>query len=366
MLKICRAPRTAAFASLLLCTAVVTGCDDGGDAPAPAPDGPTGPVADGGIDDGAADAEVGVDRSGGASEIAVIVDTPYGEKALAAFPALVDSIDSREEIDLVVHVGDIKSGDSLCSDEWYRQVHRLFMSFDDPFIFTPGDNEWTDCHRPNNGGHDPVERLDALREVFFDDPGVALGGGVKRVRAQANYPENQLWFGSDVAFATVHEVGSNNGLTPRDEGRESPERYARRLAAFEARDAANVAWLQETFALAGREGAAGIALFLHADMWRPAGRLEGDRMDGHQRLVEALAPLAERFGRPVLMLSGDSHDYRVDAPVEWFELYGVPSPDNLTQLVVDRTIENDGTVWLRLSVDARDPAVFRWEEISLP
>ena len=90
-------------------------------------------------------------------------------------------------------------------------------------------------------------------------------------------------------------------------------------------------------------------------------------MDGHQRLVEALAPLVERFGRPVLMLSGDSHDYpRRLAPVEWFELYGVPSPENLTQIVADRTIEGDGTVWLRLSVDARDPAVFRWEEISLP
>ncbi|MEU6787396.1 hypothetical protein ABZ912_50105 [Nonomuraea angiospora] len=39
----------------------------------------------------------------------------------------------------------------------------LFGTFDDPFVLTPGDNEWTDCHRTAAGGYAPTERLDAVR-----------------------------------------------------------------------------------------------------------------------------------------------------------------------------------------------------------
>ena len=34
-------------------------------------------------------------------------------------------------------------------------------------IYVPGDNEWTDCHRANNGGYDPLERLAFLRAMFY-------------------------------------------------------------------------------------------------------------------------------------------------------------------------------------------------------
>ena len=38
-----------------------------------------------------------------------------------------------------------------------------------------GDNEWTDCHRPNNGGYNPLERLAKVRATFFPSPGRTLG-----------------------------------------------------------------------------------------------------------------------------------------------------------------------------------------------
>jgi len=37
-----------------------------------------------------------------------------------------------------------------CSDETFYQRKELFETFEAPF-FVPGDNEWTDCHRQNNG-----------------------------------------------------------------------------------------------------------------------------------------------------------------------------------------------------------------------
>ena len=35
-------------------------------------------------------------------------------------------------------------------------------------MFTPGDNDWTDCDRPANGGFSSLERLDFERALFFN------------------------------------------------------------------------------------------------------------------------------------------------------------------------------------------------------
>ena len=70
-----------------------------------------------------------------------------------------------------------------------------------------------------------------------------------------------------------------------------------------------------------------------------------------------LASLATRFRRPVLIVSGDTHEYRVDAGVPWFSLYGVTPVPNITQVIVDRSIEatTDASPidYLRLKIDPR-------------
>ena len=51
--------------------------------------------------------------------------------------------------------------------------------------------------------------------------------------------------------------------------------------------------------------------------------------------------------------------------------YGVTSPPNVTQLIVDRSIESPATdvgtqsviEWVRLHVDPRSPNVFSWEQV---
>ena len=131
--------------------------------------------------------------------------------------------------------------------------------FNDPLVYTPGDNEWTDCHRANNGAYDPLERLAVIRAMFFPIPGLALGGGRKLTMSQSmlggfeTFVENQLWFESSVAFATLHVVGSNNNLAPwfgDDTTGTKMDDPARRTAEVAARNAANIDWLDRTFALA--------------------------------------------------------------------------------------------------------------------
>src|SRR5918997_3854926 len=156
------------------------------------------------------------DRGSGGYTFAVIGDLPYGDPAAAAFPGVVDRINADRDLELIAHLGDIKSGSTVCSDEYFSFVRGQFDRFTEPLIYTPGDNEWTDCHRPTNGPYNPLERLDTIRETFFDRPGRTLGEESVRIQSQQRYgyPENVQWSQAGVTFAAVNVVGSNNGMAP--------------------------------------------------------------------------------------------------------------------------------------------------------
>jgi len=99
-----------------------------------------------------------------------------------------------EKVRAVLHAGDIKNGSSLCSDERFLALRTLYDTFKDPFVYTPGDNEWTDCHRAAAGGYLPTERLAKVRELFFPTPGTTtIGGRALRVASQPELVENSLW-----------------------------------------------------------------------------------------------------------------------------------------------------------------------------
>ena len=161
-----------------------------------------------------------------------------------------------------MHAGDIKAGSERCDDDLIRHRFGLYQTFQRPFVFTPGDNEWTDCHRVNNGQYNPLERLAFLRSVFFPQVGETTGGHVRPVRSQAEggpyseFVENVMFQKHSVMFATAHVVGSNNdlepwlGISPADSCT-SPG--ADRIAEFERRQAAALAWLDAVFAAAGHE-----------------------------------------------------------------------------------------------------------------
>jgi len=98
--------------------------------------------------------------------LAVVGDSPYGTAQVGMFPSLVADINADPRVKRVLHLGDIKNGSSVCSDEYFATIRGYFDAFEDPLVYTPGDNEWTDCHRANNGGYLPTERLDAVRAAF--------------------------------------------------------------------------------------------------------------------------------------------------------------------------------------------------------
>ena len=105
---------------------------------------------------------------------ALIGDIPYGVPPASdspSFESLVSTINKQRELQWVIHTGDIKSSAESCSDEMFRDRLERFSKFRHPFVYTPGDNEWADCHKVSSGEYEPLERLNRLRELFFADPG---------------------------------------------------------------------------------------------------------------------------------------------------------------------------------------------------
>jgi hypothetical protein len=278
--------------------------------------------------------------------LSVIGDVPYSEAQFAAFPAWVDAINRAPKVDLVVHLGDIKSGGTRCDDDYYAAIFGFFMSLKDPLVYTPGDNEWTDCHRPSNGPYDPLERLSRLRQVFFAHPGVTLGGRQKQIVTQPGYPENALWMESKAVFAAIHVVGSNNSLAPWT-GLTAPT--AAQLAEAEARKAAAISWIDEAFDTAEENPARGVVLMMQADTF--AGTNE--TAAGFASILARIEERAMTFGGPVLLLQGDTHVYLEDEPFA--------AAPNVRRIVVEGA--ETGDEWLELTVDPRTTELFSWKRI---
>ncbi|NBX55556.1 MAG: hypothetical protein EBQ82_03780 [Betaproteobacteria bacterium] len=252
-----------------------------------------------------------------AFDFVAIGDLPYGNPSVAYGPyrALIDQI-NREAPDFSVHVGDFKSGSSPCSDAEFQAQLAHFARFKNGLIYTPGDNEWTDCHRPSNGSHDPVERLNKLRQIFFPSSQSLGQSSIQLLRQPSVHPqhadhvENAFWMHKQVAFATVHIVGSNNNFETR-----SPPA----VQEFFKRDAANVDWIKHAFTLAQERQAKALVFAFQADVFESKNQWEDfPAHSGFARSVgETLLPLAAQSRLPILIVHGDSHVFKFDQAFQW-------------------------------------------------
>lgn len=296
---------------------------------------------------------------------ALIGDVPYGAATEPQFDRVIDAINATPRVRFVLHTGDIKAGSERCDDALLQRRFDQYQRFAKPFVFTPGDNEWTDCHRTNNGNYLPTERLDKVRSLFFPQPGVTTGRPA-RVATQASVPgfetfvENTMWAFGGTTMGTVHVVGSNNGYAPwsqidPSDSYETPR--ADRVAEVEARIAAAVAWIDTIFDRATIDRSAGVLVAMQANPNFELPPADRERQ-GFNAVLERITARAIAFGKPVVIAHGDSHYYRVDKPLL------APTPANGLQLLERVTrAENFGSQyvhWLEVAVDPRDPEVFRF------
>lgn len=249
-------------------------------------------------------------RPAAPSDAAVTVvafgDMPVRTEDFPAYEALLRAI-SAEAPDVTIHVGDIKGG-GPCDEAIFLRHRDQMNSVDGPVVYTPGDNEWTDCYRPGWGEYDPRERLAVLRELFFAKP-VSLGRDPIALERQSDVSpahaamvENARWRIGGAMFATAHVVGSNNGRRAGDTAA---------MAEFESRDAANLEWISALFEAAQAARATAVVLAFQADPYRPFG-VGG----GFQATMAAITEGAIAYGGPVLVIHGDGHVFTVDTPFQ--------------------------------------------------
>lgn len=266
-------------------------------------------------------------------------DAPYSEGELLQLEGLLaDVAEARPAF--VIHVGDIKSGSSVCTDAYTARIADLFRAVPVPVAYTPGDNEWTDCRR---SAGDPFARLAALRRDFYGDPRVLRLAELGAVHPDPAYPENYYFMRGGAMFVAVHVVGSNNGLRPKD---------AIAVSEWQVRSAANRALIERAAEAAGVHGAKAFIVFFQAD---PKFEEPG-KGRGLDPLRRDLAWLVNSFDGPILVIHGDDHRYVLDRPL--VDPRTGETVSRLTRLEVPGSPVVSG-VWVTYDPSAEEP--FRFE-----
>ena len=289
-----------------------------------------------------------------AGVFALMGDIPYSEREVESLRLIIDEISRDREVAFVVHDGDIKSGSEKCDNQRFLDRRADFEASLHPFILVPGDNEWTDCHRPSNGPYDPQERLAKLRELFFAGS-ESLGRNKLRLTRQgdlqpqyAAWRENVRWEFDDVMLVGLNIPGSNNNWKNQGNNTEFHERLN-----------ANTAWIDTNFRSARERDLRAVMLIFQAnpDFEGIEAAKQKNRpgfRDGFAEFKAQLVKEAKAFGKPVVVVHGDTHSYQLNQPVR--DETGA-TVANITRL---ETPGSPFVGWVRTVVAPDDPKVFQF------
>ena len=308
-------------------------------------------------------------------------DLPYSTtQATTGVPNLIADMNAHR-LTFTVHDGDLKQGsNSACDAALYQQALGYFNALRAPAMFTPGDNDWVDCDRPNNGGYNSLERLDYERKVFFSTP-FSLGQRQMRQEVQTAAlclgsngamvacVENRRWTVGGVTYVTLNVQGSCNNLCDTNP---DPREWA-------ARNAANIAWLHDAFLTARTRNSAAVMLITQADpgwdlsdgtrapLRDPKTLIETDgQPDGFGDFLKTLRDEVIAFRKPVVYVHGDSHYFRVDQP--FLDSTG-KRLENFTRVETfgdNQANGNNDVRWVKVTVDRRSRDVFSFQGVNVP
>jgi len=306
------------------------------------------------------------------------------------YEALIDKINAANPA-FSIHVGDIW-GVGPCVQAEYDGVMAEFARYRAPVVYTPGDNEWTDCRDPaviaayvrylkktatpedlallgplrsfdaaytRKGYDDVLARLADVRRIFFAKA-ESLGQKTLPVTRQADvsefkdYVENAKWSHHGVLFATVHVPGSQNDFMINDASL-AVESVHRHQAA--------IAWIESAFADAKATDAKAVVIAMQASLFNDGEPNEefgkpvrsGDE-GPYYWIARAIRDYGAAFGKPVLLVHGDYHAFVVDKPFRISTGETTPPKyDNITRLQVYGAPDLKA---VRVSVDPSTPWVF--------
>ena len=288
---------------------------------------------------------------------AVIGDLGYTAEEEPAVDNVLAELNRTRSLAFVVHVGDLSAPRFSCTDEFLARRLAQFRASVHPLVFTPGDNDWTDCHEPAIKGGNPLERLARLRAAFFGGD-QALGQRTFTLARQsqsgdaafAGYPENVRWDLGGVTFLTLHVTGSNNGLGRTPDGD----------AEYTERNRANLAWLRLGLEHARARSSRAVMVLQQANLFPEFPPFPGKPQtpSGYADLRAQLQKEAAAFAKPVALVHGDSHFFRVDKPLSPQRVRGTAVTTALERFTRVETFGSPYHHWVQVTVDPHDPDVF--------
>jgi len=293
-----------------------------------------------------------------ASVIAVVADLPYGlsiddTAQFDKLPAFIKILNDDTSLSAVLHLGDIHSGKEPCTQAYDQSILDAWKKLILPFVFTPGDNEWSDCHKSGQYGGaynavskvieyftsktvksetgtffsyfggDPIKNLDLVRSLFFADATLTKSIDIHSQATEYNtaftsdakYKENVWFMKSGVLVVTMNIPGGSNN--DNDIWYGAPTMTDAQKTEITERSAANIRWLNSAFAKAKDKGAVGVLIQVQGDMWDIDKATSGvSHLSEYKQFVDVIASNALSFGKPVLLFNGDSHKFRFDNPLK--------------------------------------------------
>lgn len=215
--------------------------------------------------------------------------------------ALVGS--RKAPLAFVVATG-IKGEKEACSDELYIRRRDMLELAKKPVVVLPAASDWSGC-KNNAGKSIAIERLNRLRELLYEEPGVLSARPLALSRLSANvkfrsYAENAYWVVGNVLYATVNIPSDNNHYRPE----------AGRNSEYEDRTVANRFWLNKLFMQAKRKKLAAVVLFSEGrvnilseepGLLARLGR-SPETMDGYAIVRRQITALAKKYNGKVLLI----------------------------------------------------------------
>ena len=293
-------------------------------------------------------------------QMALVGDTGYSAEHAQTFDRVVTHMNTFP-LAFVAHDGDIKDPLSPCTDSPYNKALTAFNKSAAPLVYTPGDNEWMDCATTSKEPKDPNAQLAKIRQMFFSS-NQSLGANTMTVERQANYPENARWTKSGVVFATINAPGPNDNLPWDVDHPDAPEAGPRRVA--------NLEWLNAAFDQAEATNAPAVMIVWQANPWQFFAK-------SWTYMIDVLRSRTEAFGKPVVLVHGDTHVHRIDkggkANADGSPDTNWPAMANFTRVETWASGPAAGGVgsiepakWIRVNVDPKSPQVFTFTTETAP
>jgi hypothetical protein len=116
-----------------------------------------------------------------------------------------------------------------------------------------------------------------------------------------------------VLFVTVNLPGGSNNDTDVWYG--APAMSQSQADEVATRTAAGLRWLDTAFKKATDNHDKAVLITLQADMWDVDGK-SAAHLSQYKQFIDRIATNTKAFGKPVLLINGDSHVYRSDNPLK--------------------------------------------------